>query len=132
VPRHPAVIEVGWVAVGGGLGSAARWQLGEWFSPASGPLWPALPWTTLAINVVGAFLLAALPGWSVVRHRPLLALALGPGVLGGFTTLSTYSEETRTLLANGRVAVATGYAAGTLAACLIAVHAGRMATEPGR
>jgi CrcB protein len=60
-------------------------------------------------------------GDAALRHRPLLALALGPGLLGGYTTLSTYAEETRALLADGATATALTYLLGTLAACLVAV-----------
>ena len=62
-----------------------------------------------------------LPALAVVRRRALLALALGPGVLGGFTTLSAYAEQGRGLLADGRTALAAAYLLGTLAACLVAV-----------
>lgn len=105
------------VAVGGALGAVARWGLTEAF-PADAD---AFPWSTFAINVVGSFLLALLPASALVRRRRDLAVALGPGVLGGFTTLSTYSEQTRALLDAGRTGVAMGYVLGTLAACLVAV-----------
>ena len=105
------------VAVGGALGALARWGLTEAF-PADAD---AVPWSTFAINVVGSFALALLPAFAVVRRRRELAVALGPGVLGGFTTLSAYSEQARALLAAGRAEVALAYLAGTLAACLVAV-----------
>ena len=61
------------------------------------------PWTTFAINVTGSLALALLPAIGRVRPRPWLAAALGPGVLGGYTTLSTYAEQGRALLADGRL-----------------------------
>jgi CrcB protein len=51
----------------------------------------------------------------------LLPPLLGPGLLGGFTTLSTYAEQARALAAAGRTALAGAYVLGTLAACLVAV-----------
>ena len=51
----------------------------------------------------------------------MLPPLLGTGVLGGFTTLSTYSEQARALAAQGRVGLAASYVVGTLAACLLAV-----------
>ena len=51
----------------------------------------------------------------------MLAAGLGPGLLGGYTTLSAYSEETRALLDDGQTGTALLYLAGTLAACLVAV-----------
>lgn len=105
------------VAVGGAAGALARWGLTETF-----PFDPdEFPWTILAINVVGSLLLALLPAIAAVRRQRVLAVALGPGVLGGFTTLSAYSEEARSLIDAGRVGVAVLYLVGTLAACLVAV-----------
>jgi CrcB protein len=107
------------VALGGALGALLRWSLGELVPDGSG-----FPWTTWAINVVGCFLLAAAPGLGIVRRRPWVALAVGPGLLGGFTTLSAYAERARGLLADGRTGLAAAYLLGTLAACLLAAHAG--------
>ncbi|MGB0101352.1 MAG: CrcB family protein [Nocardioides sp.] len=105
------------VAIGGALGALARWALTDAFP--SGP--HGFPWTTLGINVAGCFLLALLPAARFVRRRRTLALGLGPGLLGGFTTLSAYSEQARALIDAGRTGVALGYLIGTLGACLIAV-----------
>lgn len=105
------------VAVGGALGALARWGLSEAFPSDA----DAFPWTTFAINMTGSFLLALLPTSALVRRRRDLAVGLGPGVLGGFTTLSAYSEQARALLAADRAAVALAYLLGTLAACLVAV-----------
>jgi CrcB protein len=105
------------VAVGGALGALARWGLSEAFPNDA----DAFPWTVFAINVAGSFVLALLPALAVVRRRRLLAVGLGPGVLGGFTTLSAYSEEARALLDQGRAGTAALYLVGTLAACLVAV-----------
>jgi CrcB protein len=104
------------VAVGGALGALARWGLLEAFPHGDG-----FPWATLGINVSGSALLALLATLAAVRARPLLAIALGPGLLGGFTTLSTYAEETRVLAEAGRPLLAAAYVVGTLAACLAAV-----------
>jgi CrcB protein len=105
------------VAVGGALGALARWGLTEVFPAQS----DEFPWAVFAINVAGSFVLALLPAFAVVRRRRDLAVALGPGVLGGFTTLSAYSEQSRALLDAGRTGVAAMYLLGTLAACLVAV-----------
>ena len=104
------------IALGGALGALARWSLGEALSDGSG-----FPWTTFAINVSGSVLLALLPAVAVVRRHPILPPALGTGVLGGYTTLSAYSEESRSLLASGHTGTAAAYLLGTLAACLVGV-----------
>jgi fluoride exporter len=105
------------VALGGAAGAVARHLLMVAF-PDTGS---AFPWTTFGINVVGSLLLALLPALAAVRRHALLPPLLGTGLLGGFTTLSTYSEQTRALLASGHASTAGLYLAGTLAGCLIAV-----------
>lgn len=108
------------------MGAVGRWALGEaWPVPADG-----FPWTTFAVNVVGSGALALLPAWAVVRRHALLAPALGTGVLGGFTTLSTASEETRALLAGGHAATAAAYVLGTLGASLLAVALAGLLSTP--
>lgn len=104
------------VAVGGAGGAWARWAIGQWAPDGGG-----FPWTTFVINVLGSLVLAGLPALAVVRHHHLLAVGLGPGLLGGFTTLSATSEQARALLASGRLALAAAYVGGTLAAALLAV-----------
>ncbi|MCP6390457.1 CrcB family protein, partial [Klebsiella pneumoniae] len=76
-----------------------------------------------AVNVAGCFALALLPALPAVRDRALLLVALGPGLLGGFTTLSAYVEEARALVADGHTGLAAAYVVGTLGACLLAVAA---------
>ena len=111
------------VAAGGAVGAVLRWGAGEAVADGSG-----FPWTTFAINVVGCALLAGLELLPVVRRSQAWAAALGPGVLGGFTTFSATSEQGRALLADGRTALAAAYLVGTLAACLVAaVAVGRLA-----
>jgi fluoride exporter len=113
------------VALGGALGALLRWAIGELAHDGSG-----FPWTTFAINVSGTFLLALLPALRAVRERPVLPLFLGTGVLGGFTTLSTYAEQGRNLLAAGDIVLAGAYLFGTLAACLLAVTLARQLSGP--
>jgi CrcB protein len=107
---------IGAVAVGGAIGALLRFALGELAGDGAG-----FPWTTFAINVTGAFALALLPALSVVRRSRTLAVGLGPGVLGGYTTLSATSEQGRRLLEQGRPLLAATYLLATLAACLVAV-----------
>jgi len=125
---RPAPATLVAVAVGGAVGGTLRWWLGEVVPDGSG-----FPWTTFAINVTGALALALLPALRVVRRRPVLVAALGPGLLGGYTTLSTYAEQGRDLVADGRAGLAGAYLLGTLAACLVAVSlAGRLSSRPAQ
>jgi len=113
------------VAVGGAVGALGRWALGELFPDGSG-----FPWTTFGINVTGSFFLALLPAFGVVRRSRTLALGLGPGLLGGFTTLSAYAEQSRALLADGRGLLAASYVLGTLAVCVVAVAVAHRLSTP--
>ncbi|WP_370246475.1 CrcB family protein [Nocardioides sp.] len=107
------------VAAGGALGALLRWGLGEW-RPADG----GLDVTTLGINVTGCFLLALLPAWERVRGSEPLRVFLGPGVLGGYTTFSAVSEQTRAHLDAGEPITALATLLGTLLACLGAAALG--------
>lgn len=110
------------IAAGGAVGSLARWAVSH-AVPASP--W-GIPWGTWLANVTGGLALGVLmvfvlDVWPPRRYvRPFL----GVGVLGGYTTFSTYMLDTRTLLADGHVAAGLGYLFGTLVAGLLAVAAG--------
>ncbi|MEV7228446.1 MULTISPECIES: fluoride efflux transporter CrcB [Polymorphospora] len=110
------------VAAGGALGSAARYGLAEaWPGPATG-----FPWATLVTNLIGCALLGALMRVVTTKTdaHPLVRPFLGTGVLGGFTTFSTYAVEARDLVAGGHLGPAAGYVLGTLAGALLAVRLG--------
>jgi CrcB protein len=125
-PLHATVLLS--VAVGGAVGACLRYALTIAEPDGSG-----FPGTTFAINVVGSFLLALLPASEWVRRHHLLPPLLGTGVLGGFTTLSAWSEQTRSLVEEGAAATAGLYAVGTIAACLVAVAlADRFSTTSSR
>jgi CrcB protein len=113
---------LGVIALGGVLGSLARHGLSQAFPTAFGHL----PWATFLANVSGSLLLGlllVLLGEVLAPSRYLRAF-LGVGVLGGYTTFSTYTSDVRALLAAGHGPVALGYLFGTVAACLLATLAG--------
>lgn len=114
------------VSAGGAAGAVARYELGVWVPDGA-----HFPWTTLAINVIGSFLLALLPALAFVRRSSAWTSALGPGLLGGFTTLSAYAEQSRALLADDRIGAAAAYVVGTLAACLVAVLLAGLLSQAG-
>lgn len=116
--RGPAPAAVAAVAAGGALGCVLRAVVGEAF-----PAGPAdFPWGIFVVNLVGAAALAALPALGAVRRSSVLAAGLGPGLLGGFTTLSAVSDQTRALLAADETVTAAAYVGGSLAVGLLAVH----------
>lgn len=110
------------IALGGALGSLARWCVAQAVPHATG----AFAWSTLLANLSGSFLLGALMAcllsiWSHTRFvRPLL----GVGVLGGYTTFSTYLLDTRTMVAAGHPLTALVYVVLTVGLGLLAVLAG--------
>jgi CrcB protein len=115
------------VALGGAVGASARYGAALLWPTASG----AFPWTTLVVNVVGCavigvFMVLITDVWTA--HR-LLRPFFGTGVLGGFTTFSTYATDIRALLDGGHARTALAYLALTLVAALAAVLAGASATR---
>mgnify|MGYP005990490491 CR=1 FL=1 len=113
------------VAVGGAAGAVARHGI----DVAAGDT--LFPWATLAINVVGAFALGVLPAIAAVGRSRRRSLLLGPGLLGGFTTVSAWAGQVRELAANGQAPLAGLYLAATLGAGLLAAALGqRLAHRP--
>jgi CrcB protein len=117
------------VALGGALGSAARYLTGLWLPPASTGVMAGLPVGTLTVNVGGAFLIGALlgvlpPNAASDGSLPWLRLLLATGFCGGFTTFSALSAETLALLNTGRTARAGVYVMLTLVLGLSATGIG--------
>lgn len=108
------------VAIGGALGSIARYALSTWIFDVSSH---KFPYATLAVNVLGSFVMgilfviivekAALP----TEMRSLLMI----GFLGAFTTFSTFSLDALGLWQNGHLLLALVYALGTVVLCLAAI-----------
>ncbi|WP_307796105.1 CrcB family protein [Amycolatopsis sp. 195334CR] len=115
---------LGAVALGGALGSVARFGLSGVFPHPPG----GFAVSTMLVNVTGCLLIGVL--YTVTAH-PLWRPFLGVGVLGGYTTYSTAVLDALRAGQNGHLLTAFGYTFGTLAACLLAVAAGiRLAPAP--
>ncbi|MGW5382240.1 fluoride efflux transporter FluC [Nocardia sp. NPDC003963] len=117
---HGVVLAV--IAAGGALGALARYGLTlSWPAPPGG-----FPWAVFVVNIIGSFLLGAL--MVVVTElrtpHPLLRPFLGVGVLGGFTTFSTYADDFRSLLETGTAAIGAAYLGSTLFAAVAACGLG--------
>lgn len=114
-----------WVAIGGALGSVARYACSglavRWFGPH-------FPWGTLFVNVAGSFAIGVLGALATHGERPLIAgdarAFLIVGVLGGFTTFSSFSLETLTLARGGQLGAAGANVLVSVAVCLLAVWLG--------
>jgi CrcB protein len=105
------------VAAGGAAGSVARYLMASAVQKATG--WE-FPLGTVLVNVVGCFLIGLLYVWLVARHDPREDLRglLIVGVMGGFTTFSSFSLETVTLMLNGSYANAVLNVVVSVVACL--------------
>ena len=109
------------ICVGASVGALARWGLGLWLSPAG-----AIPWGTLAANLIGGYLIGicvavfqALP-----QLDPVWRLALVTGFLGALTTFSSFSAEVVEMLVQHRYALALGTAGLHLFGSLLLTVAG--------
>lgn len=111
------------VATGGALGSALRYAIAYWSVERFGP---GFPWHTAAINVVGSFAIGVVSVYaqSSVGLSPYVGTFVTVGVLGGFTTFSTFSYDTITLFSEGAPWLAVAYCAGSVACGVAAAVAG--------
>ncbi|WP_225877996.1 FluC/FEX family fluoride channel [Spongiactinospora rosea] len=125
--RKGEAATLGAVAAGGAAGAVARYALTAAFPHPPG----TFAWATFGINVAGCLLIGVLMVLitEVRRAHPLVRPFLGVGVLGGFTTFSTYVADVREALAAGAPLTAAAYLAGTLVAALAAVTAGVLLTR---
>lgn len=115
------------VAIGGAAGSLTRFGVAEWFKVRE---WSTgFPWHTFAVNVLGSFLLGLLAGWCREPDRQSWLALGGTGFCGGFTTFSTFSLETVSLLESNRLAAAAGYVGGTLISAVAGVWIGLKLTR---
>ncbi|WP_296763843.1 fluoride efflux transporter CrcB [Sediminimonas sp.] len=99
------------VALGGAIGASARYLSNVGVMRLIGP---GFPWGTLAVNVLGSFLMGVL--LVVLAHKDAMRLApfLMTGLLGGFTTFSAFSLDVMTLIERGQINLALFYAIGSV------------------
>ena len=110
-----------WIAMGGALGSMARYWMSEAVARVAGE---AFPWGTLLVNVLGSFVI----GWFYTLTLPLgpwpatqgMRLFVMVGICGGFTTFSAFSLQTFDLLRDGENTRALAYIAASVLLCVTA------------
>jgi CrcB protein len=123
-------IQFALVGLAGAAGTLLRWGCTTLATRLCGV---GFPWGTLAANVVGSFAFGAIMGWirsrDAVPGNPETILLVG--LLGGFTTYSSYAFQSFELVDGGRPLAAAAYVIGTNVAALLAVWAGlRIAGGP--
>ena len=120
------------VIFGGGLGAWLRYLTSRLWMAVIGPVAAtAFPWATLTVNVTGSLAMGLLIGW-MARHSPLplgwsgehWRLLLGVGVLGGYTTFSSFALEFALFVERGNLALAALYVGTSLLAGFAALFAG--------
>lgn len=111
------------VFLGGGLGAAARHGVNLFAAHHAGTRYPL---GTFVVNVVGSLLIGIITEWFALRSHlpPHLRLFLVTGILGGFTTFSTFSLEVGLLHARGETLAASLYAVGSVVCAVGAMFAG--------
>ncbi|HEY1015537.1 MAG TPA: fluoride efflux transporter CrcB [Herpetosiphonaceae bacterium] len=120
--KHPLAASA-LIALGAVAGANARYWLGRWVAG----VWPgAFPLATLLINLSGSLALGGLAGWPKAQAAwgGGLALLLGVGFLGAYTTFSTFSVELARLLQDGRTALALGYGLASAVGGVLAAAVG--------
>ena len=111
------------VALGGAIGSGLRYVVDRAYGARS---WPV---ATLTVNLLGSLVLGLLVGWIGTRVTPELRLALFTGVLGGFTTFSTFALESTVMLRSGNWIGGAAYLAVSVGVGLVAAIVGLMIGE---
>lgn len=114
-----------WVALGGAVGSMARYGLAAGVAALTGP---QFPWGTLLINILGSFVI----GWfgaltsdsGPLDVAPDIRIFVMVGICGGFTTFSSFSLQTLELLQSGELLRAGEYILGSVMLCLVFVWVG--------
>ncbi len=115
-----------YIALGGAFGSVARYLLAK----AVQHQWPgAFPWGTMTVNLVGCLLIGLLYGL-FEKHEimsPEIRLLLTVGLCGGFTTFSTFMNESLALIRGGDLFLSVLYIASSVTLGLLAVYLGQAA-----
>ncbi|MCX7349877.1 MAG: fluoride efflux transporter CrcB [Alphaproteobacteria bacterium] len=112
-----------WVALGGAIGSAARYGVNVWSARMFGI---AFPMHTLIVNILGCFIMGALTEMMALKFHigQETRAFLITGILGGFTTFSAFSLDFAYLVERKQLAAAGGYALASVVISLLAVFAG--------
>lgn len=107
------------VFFGGGTGSVLRYLAGKCISSST------FPWGTFVVNIIGCFFIGLLGTW-MARHSLSadLRLLLVIGLCGGFTTFSTFNNESLGLIRSGQFLLALTYIVGSVTLGIIAAYVG--------
>lgn len=114
------------IAAGGAAGSVGRHVLASAVDARLAAIWTTFPWGTLLVNVIGCAVIGAVAAFSDRAWvKPLVMV----GVLGGFTTFSSFGLQTLTLLNDGQTLKALAYVVLSIVLCLVAVWLGQISVR---
>jgi CrcB protein len=110
------------VGVGGGLGALARYYIAGWIQPAG----VVFNWGIFIVNITGGLIMGLIVEASALKLNlsPELRAFLTTGVLGGYTTFSTFSLDSALMLQKGQYGQAAFYVIGSVALSILALFAG--------
>jgi CrcB protein len=111
------------VAVGGAIGSVARYLIAGWIQSAA---WQGFPFGIFVVNVSGGFVMGLLTELMALKFNVSLPVRafLTTGILGGYTTFSTFSLDSALLIQRGAIPSAVVYVVGSAALSILALFAG--------
>ena len=116
------------VMTGGAIGSALRYLFGQASFRLLGPGWP---WGTLGVNIIGGLVMGLFAGWLAARAQANVLLGgeqirlfFAVGVLGGFTTFSSFSLDAMLMIERGELVSAASYALISVFASIFALAVG--------
>lgn len=111
------------VATGGAIGSLVRYFVASAIQSAA---WPGYPWGIFVVNITGGFLMGLIVELSALKIQisPELRAFLTVGILGGYTTFSTFSLDSVLLIERGQYGSAAAYIVGSTVLSILALFAG--------
>ena len=110
------------VALGGGIGSVARYFVAQ----IQSPIWTGFPYGIFLVNVSGGFVMGVLVELMALKFSvsPEVRAFLTTGIMGGYTTFSTFSLESALLIQKGAIATASAYVVGSALLSILALFCG--------
>ena len=114
---------VGMVALGGALGSVVRYMVAGWVQPA---WWPGFPFGIFVVNITGGLLMGLIAELAALKlnFTPEMRAFLTTGILGGYTTFSTFSLDSALLIERGAYVQASVYVVGSASLSILALFLG--------
>ena len=111
------------VGIGGGIGALIRYYVAGWIQPA---WWPGFPFGIFVVNITGGLVMGLITALAALKLQmaPEMRAFLTTGILGGYTTFSTFSLDSALLMERGAYAQAAAYVVGSVVLSILAIFLG--------